>query len=191
MTKKILILLSLFIFFISCAVIKGGLEETGMKNKVIKSTKSAYFAAGCFWGIEHKFSQVKGVLSTEVGYSGGTTDNPSYVQVCSGDTGHAETTKIVYDPSVIDYKELLEKFFSFHDPTQLNRQGPDVGTQYRSVVFYVDENQKRIAEEKRTELEKSKKFKDHIVTEIKPFKTFYKAEEYHQKYIEKQKKTKK
>jgi len=162
-----------------------------MKNKVIKSTKSAYFAAGCFWGVEHKFSQVKGVLSTEVGYSGGTTDNPSYVQVCSGDTGHAETTKIVYDPSVIDYKELLEKFFSFHDPTQLNRQGPDVGTQYRSVVFYVDENQKRIAEEKRTELEKSKKFKDHIVTEIKPFKTFYKAEEYHQKYIEKQKKTKK
>ncbi|HHF52383.1 MAG TPA: peptide-methionine (S)-S-oxide reductase, partial [Candidatus Aminicenantes bacterium] len=148
MTKKILILLSLFIFFISCAVIKRGLEETGMKNKVIKSTKSAYFAAGCFWGVEHKFSQVKGVLSTEVGYSGGTTDNPSYVQVCSGDTGHAETTKIVYDPSVIDYEELLEKFFSFHDPTQLNRQGPDVGTQYRSVVFYVDENQKRIAEEK-------------------------------------------
>ncbi len=162
-----------------------------MKNKVIKPTKSAYFAAGCFWGVEHKFSQIKGVLSTQVGYAGGTTKNPSYVRVCSGNTGHAETVKIVYDPSVIDYEELLDKFFSFHDPTQLNRQGPDIGTQYRSIVFYTDENQKLIAEKKISKIEESKKFKDLIATEIKPFKKFYKAEEYHQKYIEKQNKIKK
>jgi len=151
-------------------------------------TETAYFAGGCFWGIEYKFSQVKGVVSTTVGYSGGTSENPTYRQVCSGKTGHAETVKITYNPALITYDDLLDNFFSIHDPTQLNRQGPDVGTQYRSAIFYVNEKQKLMAEEKTAELEQSGKFQDSIVTEIKSFDEFYKAEEYHQKYIEKQNK---
>jgi peptide methionine sulfoxide reductase msrA/msrB len=152
------------------------------------SPKIAYFAGGCFWGIEYKFSQVKGVVSTQVGYSRGSFKNPSYQQVCTGKTGHAETVKILYNASLIEYEELLDKFFSFHDPTQLNRQGPDVGTQYRSVIFYVDKNQKLAAEKKIAELEKSGKFQKPIVTKVKSFEEFFKAEEYHQKYIEKQNK---
>lgn len=150
------------------------------------STETAYFAGGCFWGIEYKFSQVQGVISTKVGYSGGSTKNPSYRQVCTGKTGHAETVKVNYDPSQVTYDDLLDKFFSFHDPTQLNRQGPDVGTQYRSSIFYVNKKQKLDAEEKIAELEKSGKFKKSIVTEVMPFEKFFKAEEYHQKYIQKQ-----
>jgi len=148
--------------------------------------KTAYFAGGCFWGVEYKFSQLKGVVSTKVGYSGGSTENPTYRQVGSGETGHAETVKVTYDPSQITYEELLDKVFSFHDPTQLNRQGPDVGDQYRSAVFYVNDNQKSVADEKIAQLKKSNKFQNPIVTEVERFKKFFKAEEYHQKYIEKQ-----
>ncbi|MFW6124252.1 MAG: bifunctional methionine sulfoxide reductase B/A protein [Acidobacteriota bacterium] len=154
------------------------------------SAETSYFAGGCFWGIEHKFSQIQGVVSTQVGYSGGTTENPSYRQVCSGNTGHAETVKVIYNPTLITFDDLLDKFFSFHDPTQLNKQGPDVGTQYRSAIFYVNEKQKFAAEEKIADLEKSGKFQHPIVTEVKTFKNFFKAEEYHQKYIEKQNKKK-
>lgn len=154
------------------------------------STETAYFAGGCFWGIEYKFSQVQGIVSTQVGYSGGTTENPTYRQVCSGNTRHAETVKVTYDPSQITYENLLDKFFSFHDPTQLNRQGPDVGTQYRSAIFYVNKKQKTAAEEKIAELENSNKFQGSIVTEVKSYEEFFKAEEYHQKYIEKQNKKK-
>jgi peptide methionine sulfoxide reductase msrA/msrB len=150
-------------------------------------TETATFAAGCFWGIEYKFGQVKGVLSTAVGYSGGRTKNPTYKDVCSDKTGHAESVQVTFDPSQIGYAELVRKFFSFHDPTQLNRQGPDVGTQYRSVIFFASEEQKKIAEEARTEVEKTGIFKKRVVTEIVPAGEFFKAEEYHQKYYEKNK----
>jgi peptide methionine sulfoxide reductase msrA/msrB len=149
--------------------------------------ETATFAAGCFWGVEDKFGQVKGVLSTVVGYTGGITKNPTYRDVCTDDTGHAESVQVTYDPSQTSYEELVRQFFSFHDPTQLNRQGPDVGTQYRSAVFYHNEEQKRIAEKVRAEIEKSGEFRKKIVTEIVPASKFYEAEEYHQKYYEKNK----
>jgi len=157
------------------------------KPAVKVKTDTATFAAGCFWGVEYKFGEVKGVLSTVVGYSGGVTKNPSYKDVCTDETGHAESVQVNFDPSQISYEELVRKFFGFHDPTQLNRQGPDVGTQYRSVIFYRDEEQKKTAEKVKAELEKSKVFKKRIVTEIVPASDFYKAEEYHQKYYQKNK----
>jgi len=156
-------------------------EEAAPKTAV------ATFAAGCFWGVEDKFGQVPGVLETVVGYSGGTLENPTYEQVCSDKTGHAEAVRVTFDPSRISYEDLVRKFFGFHDPTQLNRQGPDVGTQYRSVIFTHDEEQRRAAERVRDEFEKDKVFKKRIVTEIKPAGPFYKAEEYHQKYHQKNK----
>ncbi|MBD3203320.1 peptide-methionine (S)-S-oxide reductase MsrA [Candidatus Woesearchaeota archaeon] len=140
--------------------------------------KTASFAAGCFWGIEHKFKKLTGVVETEVGYSGGDKKNPTYKQVCSGKTGHAETVRIKYDPEIISYKELVEFFWKIHDPTQKNRQGPDIGTQYRSVIFYHNKNQKEIAERSKKEFEKKRK----IATEVVPAKEFYKAEDYHQDY---------
>lgn len=144
----------------------------------------ATFAGGCFWGMEYKFSQLDGVLNTAVGFSGGHLKNPSYEEVCSGKTGHAESVEIVYDPKRISYEELVRKFFSFHDPTQLNRQGPDIGPQYRSVIFYRDEKQQQTALRIKEELEKSGAYGDHkIVTEIVPFKEFFRAEEYHQNYF--------
>ncbi len=145
----------------------------------------ATFAAGCFWGVEHKFRQVEGVLSTEVGYTGGDFKNPTYKQVCTDKTGHAEAIKIKFDPSRVSYSRLLEVFFSIHDPTQLNRQGPDVGRQYRSAIFYHSEEQKKSAMKMVEKLEKSKRFRKSIVTEILPASDFYKAEEYHQQYYEK------
>jgi len=150
-------------------------------------TETATFAAGCFWGVEYKFGQVKGVLSTVVGYSGGRTKNPTYKDVCSSTTGHAESIQVTFDPSQISYDELVRKFFSFHDPTQLNRQGPDVGTQYRSVIFYGNEGQKKIAGQVKAEFEKKGIFKKRVVTEIIPAGEFFKAEENHQKYYEKNK----
>ncbi len=142
----------------------------------------ATFGAGCFWCTEAVFQQLKGVESVVSGYSGGHIDNPSYQQVTTGTTGHVEVTQITFDPEVISFEELLEVFFTIHDPTTLNRQGNDVGTQYRSVIFYHDENQKHSAQKVKAEFETNGTWKDPIVTEITPFEKFYKAEEYHQNY---------
>jgi peptide-methionine (S)-S-oxide reductase len=147
--------------------------------------EKATFAAGCFWGVEYEFSQVKGVTSTAVGYMGGTKKNPTYQDVCTDTTGHAEVVELEYDPSIVSYMELLSLFWNIHDPTQRNRQGPDVGSQYRSVIFFYTEVQKEAAEKSKNELQNSRKYKNEIATQITSASTFYKAEEYHQKYFEK------
>ncbi|MBK9374814.1 MAG: bifunctional methionine sulfoxide reductase B/A protein [Holophagales bacterium] len=146
----------------------------------------AYFAAGCFWGVEHWFGRGPGVLEAVSGYMQGQTDNPSYKDVCTGRTGHAETVKVTYDASRITYRRLVEAFFAMHDPTQLNRQGPDVGDQYRSGIWTVDEAQKKVAEAVMAELRGTKAYGEKaIVTVVEPAKTFWPAEEYHQEYISK------
>ncbi|HEX3663612.1 MAG TPA: peptide-methionine (S)-S-oxide reductase MsrA [Acidobacteriaceae bacterium] len=145
----------------------------------------ATFAAGCFWGVEAQFQQLPGVTATAVGYEGGTLDRPSYQQVCTDRTGHAEAVEIDYDPSQITYEQLLEAFFSLHDPTQLNRQGPDSGTQYRSVVFFHTPEQEAAAQAFIARLIAEKKFARPVVTQVVPAQTFWRAEEYHQKYLEK------
>lgn len=147
--------------------------------------QKATFAAGCFWGVEAEFRQIKGVKQTTVGYSGGTMENPGYRDVCSGMTGHAEAVEVVYDPSEVSYEELLKVFWENHDPTTLNRQGPDVGTQYRSAIFYHDEDQRAAAMESKEKLESSGRYRNPIVTQIVPAAQFYRAEEYHQQYLEK------
>jgi peptide-methionine (S)-S-oxide reductase len=146
----------------------------------------ATFAAGCFWGVEDAFRQVKGVTSTAVGYIGGHTKNPTYKEVCTNSTGHAEAVDVDFDPDQVSYRELLAVFFQSHDPTQLNRQGPDYGTQYRSAIFFHDATQEAEAREAIATLEKSGIFKRPIVTQIVPAPEFFRAEEYHQKYFEKQ-----
>ncbi len=145
-------------------------------------TDTATFATGCFWCTEAIFQELKGVLKATSGYSGGTAVNPTYEEVCTGATGHAECLQIVYDPSVITFDELLEVFWESHDPTSLNRQGNDVGTQYRSAIFYHDAVQKQKAEHYKSELDKSGAYNKPIVTEITPYKNFYAAENYHQNY---------
>ncbi|MGD2106243.1 MAG: peptide-methionine (S)-S-oxide reductase MsrA [Nitrosopumilaceae archaeon] len=145
----------------------------------------ATFAAGCFWHVEDLFRKTKGVKSTKVGYTGGNLSNPTYEEVCTDRTGHAEAVEVDYDPDEISYEELLDVFWNNHDPTSLNRQGPDVGIQYRSSIFFHDETQKQIAEKSKEQLESSGKFSKKIVTEINPAPEFYKAEEYHQKYFQK------
>lgn len=148
-------------------------------------TQLATFGAGCFWGVEDTFRVLPGVTETAVGYMGGSTERPTYEQVCSSRTGHAEVLQLTYDPDKISYEELLKIFWQSHNPTTLNRQGPDVGTQYRSAIFYHTPEQKEIAEKSKAELETSGKWKSPIVTEITPAQNFWKAEEYHQKYFEK------
>ena len=145
-------------------------------------SKLATFGSGCFWCTEAIFQNVDGVLKVESGYSGGKVKNPTYKEVCSGLTGHAEVIQLTYDPSEITYDELLEIFWQTHDPTTLNRQGADVGTQYRSVVFYHDDEQKKLAESYKAKLNAAGAFNDPIVTEISPYTVFYKAEDYHQNY---------
>ena len=145
--------------------------------------KKAMFGAGCFWGVEYNFSKLEGVREVVSGYSGGKTSNPTYEQVCSNSTEHAEVVMINYDETVISYEDLLESFWKKHDPTTLNRQGLDIGNQYRSVIFYYDEEQKKIAQKSLDEFQK--KLSKKIVTEITKADTFWKAEEYHQKYFEK------
>jgi len=149
------------------------------------STEKATFAAGCFWGVEKVFSALPGVISTRVGYTGGSTKNPTYEQVCTGRTGHAEAIEIVFEPSKITYEDLLEVFFRHHDPTTQDRQGNDVGTQYRSAIFYHSPMQKASAEKVLSLLDGAKIFRDGIVTEVSPASEFYAAEEYHQKYLKK------
>ena len=177
-------LLILTIIFTSCSF-------TGKEQKINKSEDldkimssnldTAVFGAGCFWCVEAIFQNLKGVQSVESGYSGGTVENPSYKEVCTGTTGHAEVAKIIFDPSVISYDELLEVFWTTHDPTTLNRQGADVGTQYRSVIFYLNDKQKESAEKSKKEIA-PQIWDDPVVTEISPLTNFYIAEDYHQNY---------
>ncbi len=147
----------------------------------------ATFAAGCFWGVEELFSQVNGVESTQVGYTGGEFDNPTYNEVCSGKTGHAEAIQIEFNPSIVSFEELLMIFWNNHNPTTINQQGPDIGEQYRSVVFFHNSEQEVMANKIKDKLQDAsiKKFNKKIVTQIVPAKKFFKAEEYHQKYLEK------
>ena len=148
-------------------------------------TETAVFGAGCFWGVQDIFDDTPGVVATEVGYSGGTTDNPTYEDVCSHTTGHAEVVRVEFDPTKISYEGLLDVFWKLHDPTQVNRQGPDVGDQYRSVVFTFDEKQQSIAQNSKKALEESGKYEEPIATLIEPAQDFYPAEEYHQHYFKK------
>ncbi len=157
------------------------LNSFAQKGKEMPHFEKATFGTGCFWCSEAVFEQLDGVKSVVAGYSGGTTSNPSYKEVCSGETGHAEVAQITFDPGKISYERLLEVFWESHDPTTLNRQGADVGTQYRSVIFYHDETQKLAAEKSRKEA--AKNFSDPIVTAIQPLTHFYEAENYHQEYF--------
>jgi len=152
-----------------------------MENKLEK----AIFAAGCFWGVEDAFRKIKGVKDAISGYVGGHVESPSYENVCGGKTGHAEAVEVAFDPKEVSYSELLNAFWGMHDPTTMNRQGPDVGEQYRSAIFFLNDQQKEGAEKSKEEISKSGKFKNPIVTEITKAGPFYKAEEYHQRYFEK------
>ncbi len=154
----------------------------GGGRSMTKRTEVATLAGGCFWCLEAVFELLRGVENVESGYSGGHVPDPTYEEVCSGTTGHAEVVQVTFDPEEIGYRDLLEVFFTIHDPTQLNRQGPDVGTQYRSAIFYHSEEQRRIAEEVRRELEAEGVWDGPIVTQIVPFEAFYPAEAYHRRY---------
>ena len=147
-------------------------------------TQTATFAAGCFWGVELEFGKIPGVLSTEVGYTGGATQDPSYDEVCDGDTGHAEAVQIQFDSAVVSYETLVREFFDLHDPTTLNRQGPDFGEQYRSAIFVHSDEQRKVAESVVADLSQSGEFDRPIVTQVVNATKFWKAEEYHQKYFE-------
>jgi peptide-methionine (S)-S-oxide reductase len=156
-----------------------------VKRGRVFMTEKATFAAGCFWGVEAAFRQVKGVLQTAVGYSGGKTKNPTYEDVCTDRTGHAEVVQVEFDPTKVSYEKLLDVFWENHDPTTMNRQGPDVGTQYRSAIFFHTPAQESAARASKAKLEASGRYKRPIVTEISPAAEFYPAEEYHQQYLEK------
>jgi peptide-methionine (S)-S-oxide reductase len=147
--------------------------------------QKATFGAGCFWGVESNFRQIPGVVDARVGYLGGTLDNPTYEDVCTDRTGHAEVVQVTYDPQKVAYEKLLDAFWTMHDPTQLNRQGPDYGTQYRSAIFFHTPEQEAIAKRSKEEAQSSGRFKRPIVTEITPASKFYEAEDYHQRYFEK------
>jgi peptide-methionine (S)-S-oxide reductase len=148
-------------------------------------TKKATFGAGCFWGVEAAFRQIEGVTKTEAGYEGGTRENPTYHDVCWRRTGHAEVVEVTYDPEHVSYEQLLDAFWAKHNPTQRNRQGWDFGDQYRSVIFFHDEEQRAAAERSKAELDASGRYRKAVVTEIEPAQTFYPAEDYHQQYLEK------
>jgi peptide methionine sulfoxide reductase msrA/msrB len=163
---------------------EGAAKPAGPGEAAAK-TETATFAAGCFWGVEYKMGKLPGVVSTMVGYTGGKTVNPTYEEVCSDRTGHAEAVQLTFDPAQLSYADLVRHFFSIHDPTQVNRQGPDQGSQYRSAIFYHSEAQREEARKVMEELKSSGKFKKRLATELVPASAFYKAEEYHQKYFEK------
>lgn len=180
------LLLASLVAFSACAQKKTNAQRKTVvqnKNNMDVKTDTATFANGCFWCTEAIFQDVKGVEKITSGYTDGHTKNPTYKEVCSGETGHAEALEIVYDPAVISFDELLEIFWKTHDPTTLNRQGGDVGTQYRSGIYYRNDEQKQKAEHYKAELDKSGAFNNPIVTEIKPFSIFYPAEDYHQEYF--------
>jgi peptide-methionine (S)-S-oxide reductase len=181
MQKTILLIVSAMISLTSCA----NKKPANIIKPVISAgakVDTVTFGTGCFWCTEAIFQDVEGVISVQSGYSGGQLDNPTYEQVGTGTTGHAECLNIVYDPSKVTYDELLEIFWQTHDPTTLNRQGNDVGTQYRSVIFYHNKQQKEVAEKYKKELDKSGAYPNPIVTTLEPFTRFYKAENYHQSY---------
>ncbi len=186
MKQSFLTLSALLFLIVSCSNQSKELEnaktvDLNMENN--SKYDSATFGAGCFWCVEAVFQQLKGVQSVSSGYSGGQIKNPTYKEVCSGLTGHAEVCRIVFDPQIITYKELLEAFWASHDPTTLNRQGADVGTQYRSVVFYHNAEQKELAEKYKQRLNEENAFGKPVVTEISELKDYYKAEDYHQNYF--------
>jgi len=155
-----------------------------MQNEQKNSVEVATLGGGCFWCIEAAFQEIRGVINVESGYAGGTTTSPTYEQVCTGNTGHAEVVQVTFDPNIISFKEILEVFFTAHDPTTLNRQGADVGTQYRSVIFYHNERQKKISDQIIQKFDAAKVWDDPIVTTVEPLKKFYKAEDYHRKYFD-------
>jgi peptide-methionine (S)-S-oxide reductase len=190
MTKAILItvLVTGAAFAITYFGSAGGndnLKKTTSRIGSKKGTQIATFGAGCFWGVEADFRMIKGVTATRVGYAGGTKDNPTYKEVCSDNTGHAEVVEVEFDPNEVTYDQLLQVFWDNHNPTTLNSQGPDHGEQYRSVIFYANEMQKQAAIKSKEALAKSGKWKNPIVTYIEPAKKFWAAEEYHQQYLEK------
>ena len=156
-----------------------------MESMQTEQTEKATFGAGCFWGVEAAFRQLPGVISTQVGYAGGTLENPTYRDVCSDRTGHVEVVEVTYDPARVAYGDLLRIFWENHDPTQVNRQGPDVGTQYRTVIFYHSPEQRAAASASKADLERARKYRRPIATQIEPAGPFYRAEEYHQQYLEK------
>jgi peptide-methionine (S)-S-oxide reductase len=164
-----------------CGLMFMGQEESRIDK--LKRLEVATLGGGCFWCTEAVFSQLKGVQKVEPGYSGGEVENPSYEQVSTGRTGHAEAVQVTFDPDVISFKEILQIFFSTHDPTTLNRQGPDLGTQYRSVIFYHDDEQRAIAEQVMKEISEQGIFDAPLVTRVEPFKAFYEAEDYHKDYF--------
>jgi len=149
------------------------------------SQQTGSFAAGCFWGVEARFREVEGVVDAVSGYMGGAIENPTYKQVCGGQTGHAEAVQVTFDDETVSFEELLGVFFDMHNPTTLNRQGPDFGSQYRSAVFFHDDEQQSAARQKITEIDRSGKWPSPVVTEVAPAQTFWRAEEYHQRYFEK------
>jgi peptide-methionine (S)-S-oxide reductase len=170
---------------LACGAAKTEQTEITLPKELPMNTDTATFAAGCFWGVQAEFDKVKGVVQTTVGYTGGRTEKPTYEDVCSGQTGHAEALQVVFDPTVVTYEQLLDRFWAMHDPTTVNRQGPDFGSQYRSVVFYHSPEQQAAASASKEKLEKARRFPRPIVTEIVPAATFWPAEEYHQKYFKK------
>jgi len=171
--------------FLACGAERPRLAQVTEPKELPMKTDTATFAAGCFWGVQAEFGKVKGVVQTTVGYTGGHTEHPTYRDVCSDTTGHAEAVQIVFDPAVVTYEQLLDKFWSMHDPTTPNRQGPDVGSQYRSVIFYHSSEQQAAAVASKEKLEKAHRLPRPIVTEIVPASKFWPAEEYHQKYFQK------
>jgi len=186
MIMKQIIFASIILGIIITILAGGKAEKQKKERKMISENKleTATFGSGCFWCTEAIFDRVEGVKSVTSGYAGGSVANPTYKQVCTGSTGHAEVIQLTYNPNEISYDELLEIFWKTHDPTTLNRQGADVGTQYRSVIFYHNEEQKKKAEKYKEELDKAGIWKDPIVTQIVPFTNFYEAEDYHQEYYE-------
>jgi len=159
------------------------MQESAYQFMEPRQTEVAIFAAGCFWGVEHNFRQIEGVIDVTSGYTGGNTEHPTYKQVCYENTGHAEAVRVAFDPSVVTYEQLLDAFFSMHDPTTLNRQGPDIGDQYRSAIFFLSQKQAEAA--KAAIVNWQPKFASAIVTEVTPASEFWPAEEYHQRYFEK------
>lgn len=184
MFKHVFLISSICFCFVSCGQTNSK-EKTQIKNQTninLQDMETVTFGAGCFWCVEAIFQRIKGVEEVKSGYMGGKIKNPTYKEVCSGLTGHTEVVQLKYNPEVISYKELLEVFFQTHDPTTLNRQGADVGTQYRSVIFYHNEAQKELAEQIKKQLNNNHVFENPVVTEILPATEFYVAEDYHQNY---------
>ncbi len=180
--RRVIFYSSLLSGIFSCSMVNPGNSLKENLNNMNGKLETVTLGEGCFWCTEAIFEQLEGVYQVESGYSGGSLPNPSYEEVCTGRTGHAEVTRISFDPSVISFVELLEVFWKTHDPTTLNRQGNDIGTQYRSVIFYESEEQRELAEEMKKRLDAAGIWSDPIVTEISPFTVFYRAEDYHQDY---------